>query len=69
MDAQVIYDRQPGGDLNHGPCEFVRVGFRVNDLVFWIGSAHFPGDNGIQFMRDERLSKEIVDHLRARATP
>ena len=61
MDVQVTYERQVGGDLQHGPCEFVRVGVRFNDRVFWIESAYFPGSNGVGFERGEAIAKEIAE--------
>jgi len=61
MEAQVVYEREVGGDLQHGPCEFVRVGVRINDRVFWIECAHFPGSNGVELQRGEALAKEIAE--------
>lgn len=60
MDTQVVYERDAGGDLRHGPGEFIRVGVRFDDRVFWIESAYFPGSDGVCFARGEALAKEIV---------
>lgn len=60
MEAQVIYERQPGGDIQHGPCEFTRVGVRFGDRVIWLGSAFFPGGDGKQYGLDVDLAQEIV---------
>lgn len=60
MDAQVVYERQVGGDIQHGPAEYIRVGVRFDDRVVWLGSAYFPGDDGRQYKQDEGLAKEIV---------
>ena len=60
MDAQVVYERQSGGDLQGGPCDFVQVGMRFGDRVFWIASAWFPGSEPRHFERGETLAKEIV---------
>lgn len=60
-EAQVVYERQPGGDLRNGPCEFVRVGVRFGDRVIWLGSSFAPGDgDDDQYVRDIVLAQEIV---------
>jgi hypothetical protein len=58
--AQVVRERQHGGDVEHGPAIFERVGVRFGSRVFWIGAAFYPGDNGDQFRLDEALCIEIV---------
>lgn len=68
MDAQVIYERQSGGDLQYGPSEFVRVGVRFGDRVVWLGSAHFPGDDGKRYGQDIELAQDIARHCKADPT-
>lgn len=59
MDAQVVYERQPGGDVQRGPCEFQRIGVRFGDRVVWLGAAFFPGRDNT-FEKDVSLAEEIV---------
>jgi hypothetical protein len=60
METQIVYERQVGGSLEHGPCEFVRVGVRFDDRVVWLENAYFPGSNDAAFKRGEALAQEIV---------
>lgn len=65
MDAQVVYERQPGGDVRRGPCEFVQVGVRLGERVVWLGAAFFPGDDGKRYALDVDLAQEIVRRWKA----
>lgn len=60
MEAQVVYERQPGGDLHSGPCEFVRVGVRYGNRVMWIESAHFPGSDGGHYQEAVQFASDLV---------
>ena len=59
-EAQVVYERQPGGDLHSGPCEFVRVGVRYGNRVMWIESAHFPGSDGGRYQEAVQFASDLV---------
>lgn len=61
LNAQVVYERQVGGDIRHGPSEFVQVGVRFDNRVLWLGSTFYPGDaKDQQYARDVDLAQEIV---------
>ena len=68
LDTQVVYERQPGGDLQYGPVEFVRVGVRFGDRVIWLGAANFPGCDPKAYEKDIALAQEIVRHCKADPT-
>jgi hypothetical protein len=60
MDAQVVYERQAGGNLQHGPCEFVRVGVRYGNRIIWLESAHFPGSDGGDYQSAVQFASDLV---------
>lgn len=64
-DAQVVHEEQYGGDIQHGPALFTRVGFRIGEQVFWTGSAYYPHDDGHAFRKGEALAEEIVRRWKA----
>lgn len=59
-EAQVVYERLPGGDLQHGPCEFVRVGVRFGSRIMWIECAYFPGSDREIYLKGERFASDLV---------
>lgn len=58
--AQVVFERQDGGDVERGPSCFERVGVRFGSRVIWLGSAFYPGGSGDQYRLDTALAQEIV---------
>jgi hypothetical protein len=61
LDAQVVYEHQHGGDIQHGPAEFSKVGYRIGDRVTWLASAYYPsGNDAHQWNLAEATAKEIV---------
>lgn len=60
VDVQVTYERQVGGNLQHGPCEFVRVGVRYGNRVMWIESAHFPGSDNAMWQEAVAFAADLV---------
>ena len=59
-EAQVVYERHPGGDLHYGPAEFIRVGVRYGNRIMWIDSAHFPGSDNAKWQEAVQFSSDLV---------
>lgn len=62
-EARVVHDRSETFDERHGPCGSDRVGVVIEDRVFWLGLAIYPGAGKAaeeQFRKDEALAAEIA---------
>jgi hypothetical protein len=57
--AQVVYERQDAYDMHAGPYGYERVGFRIEDRIFWVGCAGsgLPGDT---YEADKKLCADLV---------
>lgn len=65
MEARYVIERHHSCDETHGATEVGRVGFSIDEQVFWTDSYQFPGDNSIEFQRKQLYAQSIVDALNA----
>lgn len=56
-EAQVVFERFDGFDPRNGPYGWEKVGFRINDRVFWVGCRGSEMPDGDD---DRELAQEIV---------
>lgn len=57
--ARIVYERQDAFDMQSGPYGYERVGFAIDDRVFWVGCAG-SGLPGGTYEADKALAELIV---------
>jgi hypothetical protein len=60
--ARVVYERQDGFDMQSGPYGYERVGFAIDDRVFWVGCAG-SGIPGGSYAADKALAYAVVERF------
>lgn len=59
MKARVVYERNDAFDMHSGPFGYERVGFAIDDRVFWVGCAG-SGLPGGTYDADKALAEQVV---------
>lgn len=62
MKARMVYERNDGFDMSTGPYGYERVGFAIDDRVFWVGCAG-SGMPGGTYEADKAMAQAVVERF------
>ena len=60
LSAEMVIERTPTANEKVGPGEYGKVGFKINERVFWLDSYYFPGTDHARHKHALDMASEIA---------